>query len=41
MVYGKNHLEKLINIKETIKMIRNGVMEFLNGLMEIFIKETI
>ena len=40
-VYGKEVLEIVISMKDTILKIKNQVMEFLHGLVEIFIKEII
>ncbi len=40
-VYGKEVPEIAINIKANIKMIKNGDMVYLPGLMEMFFKEII
>ena len=40
-VYGREVLEIVISMKDNILKIKNQVMEFLHGLVEIFIKEII
>ena len=39
-VFGRRVRETVTNIKVSIKMIKNGAMEFSHGLTVIFSKET-
>ncbi len=39
-VYGKKVLETAINMRDNIKMIKSGDMEYLHGQMETSLKET-